>query len=130
MIENLLIYHPFGLSTDASQHLEELYKGDCLLQSTFNYKAGGGSEKCIITDKICTKYLDDFRMSDDETNVIVPHLEQLDQQSLQFKITLLFVEKLLSPEGGSFVYTSVNLSSIWKDLDMLPKLFRGTLMVI
>ena len=47
-------------------------------------------------------------MSGAETNMIVPHLEQLVQQSLQYKITLLFVEKILSPKGN-FVFTSVNL---------------------
>ena len=106
MANIMLISHPFGLSTDALHHFD-LRKGICLLPP-FYYKAVGGSENCTITEDHCTEYLKDLKMNDDETNVIVPHLEQLDQQSLQYKITLLFVNKLLSP-NGNFLFTSVNL---------------------
>ena len=105
--KNLLISHPFGLPTDASHLFEDLHKRVSLLKSPFCYKAGGGSESCTITDDHCTEYLEDFKMNDDKSNVIVPHLEQLVQQSLQYKITLL-LNKLLSP-SGNFLFTSVNL---------------------
>ena len=112
----LLISHPFGLPTDASKHFENLEKQRSILQSQFKFKAGGSSESSKITDDNCTKYLQDFRMEDD-MNVVVPHLEHFDEQSLHYKITFSFVRKLLSRKGNS-LFTSVNLFQYLKGFDV------------
>ena len=111
------------MPTDALQYFKDLHNRDCLLQSTFYYKAGGGSEECTITDDHCIEYFKDFKMSDDENNVIVPHLEQLDQQSLKYKITFLFLNKLSSK--GNFVFTSVNLFQYLKGFRFAAEDFKN-----
>ena len=55
--------------------------------------------------------------------MIVPHLEQLDENSLRYKITLLFVKKLLSPKGGNFLFTSVNLFQYLKGFGFIEEDF-------
>ena len=109
------------MSTDASQHFEDLHKTYSPLKSTFNYKAGGGSKKFTITDEDFTEYLEDFKIVDDN-NVIVPPLEQLDEKSLQYKITLSFLNKL-SPKDN-FLFTSVNLFQYLKGFGVTEEDFR------
>ena len=107
---NLLVSHPFGLQTDASQHLEGLRKEDCPEHSTFtfSYKSGGGLEESHITDNECIRYVEEnFWLGESgKKNIVVPDLEQLDQKSLNFQISMK-LKNLLSNQNN-FLLTSVN----------------------
>ena len=95
------------MQTDASQHL---FNNSPPTHSTFplRYNSGGGSEKICITEKDCIRYVEEnFRFGDPaKKNIIVPYLEQLDQNSFNYKITLE-LQKVLSKENN-FLFTSVN----------------------
>ena len=95
------------MQTDASQHL---FNNSPPTHSTFplSYNSGGGSEESCITEKDCIRYVEEnFRFGDPaKKNIIVPYLEQLDQNSFNYKITLE-LQKVLSKENN-FLFTSVN----------------------
>ena len=102
--------HPFGLQTDASQHLKDLRKEDFPEHSTFtfSYKSGGGSEESHITDNECIRYVEKnlWLGESGKKNIFVPDLEQLDQKSLNFQISMK-LKNLLSNQNN-FLLTSVN----------------------
>ena len=107
---NRLVSHPFGLQTDASQHLKGLRKEDCPEHSTFtfSYKSGGGLEESHITDNDCIRYVEEnFMLGESgKKNIVVPHLEQLDQKSYNYQMALKLM-KVISNENN-FLLTSVN----------------------
>ena len=102
--------HPFGLQTDASQHLEDLRKEGSSEHSmfTFSYKSGGGLEKSHITDNECICYVEEnFWLGESgKRNIVVPHLEQLDQKSYNYQMASKLM-KVISNENN-FLLTSVN----------------------
>ena len=104
--------HPFGLQTDASQHLEDLFEDGSSKHSTFtfSYKSGCGLEKSHITDNDCIRYVEEnFWLGESgKKNIVVPHLEQLDQKSLNFQIAMKL--KNLLPHHNNFLLTSVNFN--------------------
>ena len=120
------------MQTDASQHLDNIINPPPA-HSTFplSYKSGGGSKKIRITDKHCIRYVKkNFRLGDPaKKNIIVPHLEQLDQNSFNYKITLE-LQKVLSKENN-FLFTGVNfhdyLANIGYSKKELEHQFEGHL---
>ena len=95
------------MQTDASQHL---IKNSPPAHSTFpiKYKSGGGQKESHITEKYCIRYVEkNFLLGESgKKNIIVPHLEQLNQNSLSYKITLE-LQKVLSKENN-YLFTGVN----------------------
>ena len=107
---NLLITHPFGLQSDASQHLKDLRKEDPQHSAfNFSYKSGGGTEESHITDNDCVRYVEDnFWFGESvRSNVVIPHLEQLQQKSINYQMARL-IYKMLSKDNNLF-FTEVNL---------------------
>ena len=99
-----LASHPFGLQTDASQHL---LKNSPPAHPTFPIKYMSGGTLETIEHNNCVNYVKNtFLRESDKENIIVPHLEQLDQNSFNYKITLGF-EEVFSAENN-FLLTSVN----------------------
>ena len=95
------------MQTDASQHL---LNNSPPAHSTFpiKYKSGGGQKESHITENHCIRYVEkNFWLGESgKKNIIVPHLEQLDQNSLSYKITLE-LQKVLSKENN-YLFTDVN----------------------
>ena len=128
-----MVSHPFGLQTDASQHLKGLRKEDSSEHSTFtfSYKSGGGLEESHITDNDCVRYVEEnFWLGESgKKNIIVPHLEQLDPNSLNFQMTLEF-QQVLSKQNN-FLLTSANfykyLVNIGYSKEELEDQFEGHL---
>ena len=108
---NLLISHPFGLQSDASQYLKNIRKEYSFEISTFtfSYKSGGGTVESHITDNDCVNYVKEnfWNGKSDKPNVIIPHLEQLDQKSLNYQMAIQ-IHELLSSSHNLF-FTEVNL---------------------
>ena len=118
--EKLLLSHPFGLQTDASQHL---IKNSPPAHSTFpiKYKSGGGQKENHITEKYCISYVEkNFWLGESgKKNIIVPHLEQLNQNSLSYQITLE-LQKVLSKENN-YLFTGVNFYDYLKNIGYSKK---------
>lgn len=112
----LLMSHSFGLTSDAASHLENLTLPKNSKDSTFKTTDLGE-----ICDEDCLQYVkDNFGSGKENTddvknNIVIPHLEQLDQNSINFKIAKMFVRYLL-PKQNSFLFTSCNL---YKYLQMI-----------
>ena len=130
---NVLISHSFGLQSDASQHLETLRREDSPDHSTFtfSYKSGGGTEKCHITDNDCVRYVEEnfwFEKSE-KTNILIPHIEQLDQKSLNYKMAMC-IYKWLSSNNNLF-FTKVSLFHLLQQIgyneNELDEIFHGQL---
>ena len=107
----LLVSHPIGLQSDASHHLKNLRKEDSLEHSTFtfSYQSGGGMEESHVTDNDCVRYVEEnfwFGKSE-KINVVVPHLEQLDQKSLNHQMASCICEMFST--NNNFLFTEVNL---------------------
>ena len=115
---NLLISHPFGLQSDASQHLKDLRTEEFPEHSTFtfSYKSGGGTEESHITDNDCIRYVEDnfWLEESDKSNVVIPHLEQLQQKSLNYQMAIR-IYKMLSSKNN-FLFTEVNLFHLLQQL--------------
>ena len=112
-----LASHPFGLQTDASQHL---LKNSPPAHPTFpiKYKSGGTWE--TITHNNCVDYMKEtFLGESDKENIIVPHLEQLDQKSKNFQMAF-YLMKVLSTENN-FLLTSVNFYDHLKKIGYIKK---------
>ena len=115
--------HPFGLKTDASKHLEGLRRENSSEHSTFtiSYKSGGGLEESHITDNDCVRYVEEnFWLGESgKKNIIVPHLEQLDPNSLNYQMTLN-LQQVLSKENN-FLLTSVNFYKYFANIGYSKK---------
>ena len=107
---NILFSHPFGLQSDASQHLKSLDKGSLENSTfTFSYMSGGGLTERQITDNNCLQYIEEnfWNGNPDKPNIIIPHLEQLDQKSLNYQMAIRIHELLSS--SNNLLFTEVNL---------------------
>ena len=110
-----LISHPFGLQSDAWQHLKTLPDEQSNGNSTysFSFKSGICTENIHITDNDCLSYVMKnfwFREDDrneEKSNIVVPHLEQLDQKSLNYKMAEKF--RSFVPKKNCFLFTRCNL---------------------
>ena len=115
---NVLIIHPFGYQTDASQHLLTLPdEGGTHSIYTVTYKSGGGSESCHINDKLCLNYINENfwageSKSNVKSNIVIPHLEQLDQRSNNFKIANKI--NCILPKNDCFFFTRCNFFNYLK----------------
>ena len=66
-------------------------------------------DKSHITDNDCVRYVEEnfwFGKSE-KTNILIPHMEQLDQKSLNYQMAMC-IYKMLSPYNNIF-FTEVNL---------------------
>ena len=129
---NLLISDPFGLQSDASQHLKNLRKEDSLHPTfTFSYKCGGGMEESHITDDECVRYVEEnfWNGKSDKPDVLIPHIEQLDQKSLNYQMAMC-IYKMLSSNNNLF-FTKVNLFHLLQQIgyseNELDRIFYGKL---
>ena len=115
--------HPFGLQTDASKHLKGLRKEDSPEHSTFvfSYKSGGGQEESHITDNDCVRYVEEnlWLGESGKKNIVVPHLEQLNQKSLNFQIAMKLIKLL--PQQNNFLLTSVNFNEYLRKIGYSKK---------
>ena len=105
-----MICHSFGLTSDSTNHLENLTRPENSKSSTFKHP-----ELRDITDDNCFDYMENNLWSgkenteDKKNSIVIPHLEQLDPKSINFKISKIFREKQLLPKQNSFLFTSCNL---------------------